>query len=175
MIYRVEADKPRKAPKIPSDVAVSYAKDHKSMGIWWYVWRNAFYDVFTTSAEPLFIGRDLQNIFAGQQLNLILYRHRFPVGVLRITLHEGTAHLLAHAVMKDIRSETWDSLIREIALDAAIRAGCDLVFVTGLDDAERKAYREIGFTDSGSILSFTEGGEKNREIDDQVEQFVLVV
>jgi hypothetical protein len=175
MMYKAEPDKPRKMPRIPSDVAISYVNDHQSMGIWWYVWRNAYYDVFTSTAEPLFIGRDMQSVFEGQQLNLILYRHRFPVAVIRITRHEGTAHILAHALMKEVRTPEWDKLIRTVALDAALHSGCDLIFATGTDEDERRLYREIGFIDSGTILSYAEIGEKSGKVEEAAEPSILVI
>lgn len=175
MIFKADIDKPRKTPRIPSDVAISYVNDHQSMGIWWYVWRNAYYDVFTSTAEPLFIGRDMQSVFEGQQLNLILYRHRFPVGVIRVTRYEGTAHLLAHALMKEVRNSDWDKLIRVVAQDAAILSGCDLIFATGTDEEERQLYRDIGFIDSGSIVNYAEISEEDYQTDESLTQSVLVI
>ena len=176
MVLKADVDKPRKTPRIPSNVAISYVNDHQSMGIWWYVWRNAYYDVFTSTAEPLFIGRDIQNVFEGQQINLILYRHRFPVGVIRLTRHDSSAHLVAYALMKEVRNPEWDKLVRLVAQDAAILSGCDLLFATGVEnEEERILYREIGFVDSSNILSFATAKDVAESADTTPSQSVLII
>src|SRR5690606_19542252 len=110
---------------------------------------SAYYNVTVSGTEPLFIGRDLRDVYMKRQVNLILKRNNYPMGVLRFTLHEGTAHLVAHAMLKELSEEGWDKLIREVALDEALKSEADLVFVTGKSKAEQKLYREIGFVDAG--------------------------
>lgn len=163
MVYPVE-EKLRKTPNIPSYVQFSFVTDQESMAIWWYVWRNAFYDVFTSTAEPLYIGRDLREVYMKNQFNLIMYRHGFPMGAARVTMSEGSAHLVAQAIMKEFRTPELERLLREVCLDAAIREGNDLIFSTGTDESLRQLYREIGFVDSGSIVTYAEN-EHDTETD----------
>jgi hypothetical protein len=119
----------------------------------------------------------MRGVYRGEQVNLIFYRHRFPVAVIRFTRHEGTAHLLAQAVMKEIRTPEWDKMMREVALITALRTGCDLLFATGVKDDEREYYRTTGFVDSGSIVSYAELGEQHEDNDqnESVAQPVLVI
>src|SRR5512145_1364954 len=45
-------------PVMPDGVAMELVNDQRGIELWWYVWRNAFYDVMTLGVEPLFVGRD---------------------------------------------------------------------------------------------------------------------
>lgn len=177
LIYRKQ-EQPRKMPHYPADVTFKVAESAEELGIWWYVWRNAYYDVAVSSIEPLLIARDLQYVFVGRQVNLIMYRQGYPMGVLRLSLHEGTAHLVAHALLKEMREPEWDKLIREVALDTALNQGTDLFFVSGKTEAERKLYRELGFVDSGSIVSYAEVKQTSKRqegSDDTLAQSILVL
>lgn len=166
----------RKTPSIPDEVTFSRVDDAEGMSVWWYIWRNAFYNVMVSSVEPLLIGSDLRDIYLGRQINLVMYRHSYPMGALRITIHEGTAHLVAQAMIKEMRKPQWERLIHEVSLDVALNEGVDMVFTSDQNDEERQLYRELGFIDSGSIVTFSERSEENdREADDPLAQSVLVV
>ena len=177
MVYKKKSE-PRKLASYPADVSFTRAKSSRDLSIWWYVWQNAYYDVAVSSVEPLLIGRDMQDVYFGKQVNLVMYRHNYPMGVLRLTFHEGSAHLVAHALLKELRQPEWEKVIREVALDVALSEGADLIFVAGKTDVERKLYRDMDFIDPGSIVSYAEirqneTGEK--ENDDRLAQSILVV
>lgn len=155
MVYK-KKNEPRKLASYPSDVSFTSAKTSRDLSIWWYVWRNAYYDVSVSSVEPLLIGRDMQDVYFGKQINMVMYRHNYPMGVIRLTFHEGSAHLVAHALLKELRQPEWEKVIRTVALDVALTRGADLIFVEGKSDDERKLYRDMGFIDSGSIVSYAE-------------------
>jgi hypothetical protein len=177
MVYK-QGNSPRVMPQIPADVSFSRADSAESLALWWYIWRNAYYDVAVSGVEPLAIGRDLRDVYFKHQINLVMYRHRYPMGVLRMTLHDGSAHLVAHAMLKEMKDANWERLIREVALDAAIQDGADMIFTTGKSEAERRIYRAIGFLDAGSIVSYAEPSSDNPENgkpDDNLTQSVLVV
>ena len=178
MIYR-KTDKPHKLANSPADISFAEATSPQELSIWWYVWRNAYYDVAVSSIEPLLIGHDIQEVYLGRQTNIIMYRHGYPMGVMKLTFHEGSAHLVAHAMLKEMReSLSWDTLIREVALDIALNKGSDLIFVTGKTEEERKLYRSIGFVDTSSIVSYI-GNDKQvpeqKGNDDSLAQAVLVI
>ena len=177
MVYKKE-NAPRITPSLPNDVTFSKADNAESLALWWYLWRNAYYDVAVSGVEPLAIGRDLRDVYLNRQLNLVMYRHSYPMGALRMTLYEGSAHLVAHAMLRELREESWERLIRDVALDAALQAGMDMVFTTGKSESERRIYRNMGFLDAGSIVSYAEldndSAPKN-VASDALAQSVLVV
>lgn len=178
MIYR-KTDKPRKLANLPAEISFVEATSPQELSIWWYVWRNAYYDVAVSSIEPLLIGHDIQEVYLGRQTNIIMYRHGYPMGVMKLTFHEGSAHLVAHAMLKEMRENaSWDKLIREIALDVALNKDSDLVFVTSKTEDERKLYRSIGFVDASSIVSYIENGtqvQQQEDDNDSLAQSVLIV
>ncbi len=177
MVYK-KKNEPRKMASYPSDVSFTRAKTSRDLSIWWYVWRNAYYDVAVSSVEPLLIGRDMQDVYFGKQVNIVMYRHNYPMGVMRLTFHEGSAHLVAYALLKELRQPEWEKVIREVALDMALSEGADLIFVAGKTDAERKLYRNMDFIDSGSIVSYAENTTqaKDEEVsDDNMAQSIFVV
>jgi len=167
----------RKTPSIPDEINFTRVDDAEGMSVWWYIWRNAFYDVMVSSVEPLLIGSDLRDVYLGRQINLVMYRQSYPMGALRITIHEGSAHLVAQAMIKEMRKPQWERLIHEVSLDVALNAGVDMVFTSDQSAEERQLYRELGFVDSGSIVTFAERSEteKDGEADDPLAQSVLVV
>lgn len=177
MVYK-KTQQPRKMANHPADITFAQATNPRDLAIWWYVWRNAYYDVAVSSVEPLLIGRDMQEIYFGRQINMVMYRQGYPMGVIKITLHEGSAHLVAHAMLKELRESDWDRVVREVALDIALNAETDLIFVTGKTEDERKLYRNIGFVDSSSIVTYAEQSDnpaQKEASDDSMAQSVLVV
>ena len=178
MIYR-KTQEPRKLASSPAEINFVEATSPQELSIWWYVWRNAYYDVAVSSIEPLLIGQDIQEVYLGRQANIIMYRQGYPMGVMKLTFHEGSAHLVAHAMLKEMRENlSWDKLIREIALDVALNKDSDLVFVTSKTEDERKLYRSIGFVDASSIVSYIENGtqvQQQEDDNDSLAQSVLIV
>jgi hypothetical protein len=161
MVYKPEGIHGRPArelrvPKLPDGIAVEAVKDQHGVEAWWYVWRNAHYDVLTLGVEPLFVGRDMAAMQVGQQLDFILYRYGFPVGVARMSFLEKTAHLLALALLKEVRSTPMIHLLQTVAVKAALERGAQLVFAPGETDAERRMSREVGFVDFGSIVCYAD-------------------
>lgn len=176
MVYK-KPEQVRKLTSFPPDVSFTQAKTIRDLSIWWYVWRNAYYDVAVSSVEPLLIGRDMQDVYFGRQINLVMYRNSYAMGAIRITLHDGTAHLVAHAMLKEMQKPEWDKTIRAVAVDIAISNGADMIFVAGKSEDDRVLYRDMGFIDSGSIVSYAEDAQQMDEevTDDSLAQSVLVV
>ena len=161
---------------LPPDVQFSFVTNHESMAIWWYVWRNAFYNVAVSNVEPVYIGQAMRDVYLGHQINIIMYKNRFPIGVSRVTLHEGTAHIAAHAIMQEFYRPEWDKTLRLVAMDAALTEGCDLIFVSGSDDMTRTRYRELGFIDSGSIVCYADTKAEIEDVlHDTMAQSVLII
>lgn len=175
MVYQT-SENSFKMPDMPTDTTISVADDQQSLAIWWYIWRNAFYEVAATGVDPLVLGRDMASIYHGQQRNLILYRYGFPIGAARLTLNDGTAHILAQALLKECRSSELDYLLQAASVRAALDADCDLVFTSGEHESTRALSRKMGFVDSGSIVAFSDASSSaNGETDGQVVQPVLVI
>jgi len=137
------------------------ARTHEGISIWWYVWRNAYYDVVTQAIDPVYVGRDIRENYLGNQIDMLLYRFGFPVGVVRTTVFHNTAHIKALAVMREVRTKEMVSLLYKAALKLAQERGCELVFTSGSTEIERAACREIGFVDAGSIVIYGEGNDKS--------------
>jgi len=141
---------------------VTAVNDQDGIAQWWYVWRNAYFDVLTGSIEPIYVGRDVQAIALGRQADLLLYREGFPVGVARLTFHNQTAHLATLAIMKEARAPEMIRMLYYGALGAAKDRGCELLFTSGDTEADRKLCRELGFVDSGSMVCYAEPAEETK-------------
>lgn len=174
MIYRASSP-PQKRPRTPGEIKITQVDAAESAAIWWYVWRNAYYDVICSGIEPVYVGRDLRDITSGRLINLILYRYGFPVGAARITRHENSAHVAAMALMREVRTAEITRQFQHAVLRAALDAGSELVFTAGETDETRKLWREMAFVDAGSIVSYAEPSESTPEESHvPVEQPVLV-
>jgi len=177
MVYKA-GPKPRKTPRMPDGIQITQVSDQQGMAIWWYVWRNAFYEVFASSAEPMVLGRDLNTMYSQNRIDLILYRYAFPIGVVRITLHDESAHILSLALMNEWRKPQLQKLLHEVALEYALQSQRHLVFISGQTEKERQMYREVGFIDYGSVVSYAESGigfDNAAEANEYVPQSILVI
>ncbi len=177
MVYRPKDAPARKPPPLPEGSVISKAQDQHGIAMWWYVWRNAYYDVYATGVEPLFVGRSMREVFIGAQTDLVLYRYAFPVGVARVTFHEDTAHINAHAILKEIRTPEYDKALLSAALDVAIEKGCELIFTTGESPTMRQLCRDMGFMDSGSVVCYAHDTSQHthEDIHDSLAQPVLIL
>lgn len=174
VVQTLSTENPPVPPTMPEECRLVTADDPQSMGIWWYVWRNAYYDVLTSSVHPFVLGHDLQRVYHKQQTNLILYRYGFPAAVLRLTFHEQSANIAALALFRELRTPTYERLLRQWAVMTALQAGCDLVFAPGHSQQERQTYRDLGFVDAGNIVVYAERTEY-AAYDDSPEASLLVV
>jgi len=147
----------------PDGVSITQVNDQRGIEMWWYVWRNAFYDVLTLGVEPLFVGRDMAALALGQQLDFLAYRYGDPVGVARLSIHDDTAHISALALMKEARTPAMTHALQNAVLKAAIDHKAKLIFAPGETEADRRLLRELGFLDFGSIVCYSAPGETARE------------
>lgn len=160
MVYVTDGPTPAaplpQMPTAPDSVTITLIHDQRGVAIWWYVYRNALYEVVSTGVDPFQIGWDMMAMAEGVQLNVLAYHNNFPVGVVRVTVQETSAHIAAIAQVKE--SAAAAPQIRRLMLLTAIKAvlerGCTLVFGAGESEDERKLYRELGFVDSGSIVCY---------------------
>lgn len=154
---------PVKLPENTDGVSIQPVHDQAGIELWWYVWRNAHYDVLTLGVEPLFVGRDMAALKTGQQVDILAYRQGFPVGVARVSIHEQTGHILGMALMKESRTPEMTRLLQAAAMQAAIERGCTLIYAPGETEEDRRLCREMGFVDFGSIVCYSAEVEKARE------------
>jgi len=167
MAYKVDAQNLPEKPTMPTGMRVDFPDTQEGVALWWYVWRNAHFDVITHGTEPLFIGRDLREITLGHQVDLLLYRYNFPVGVARITFHGTTAHLSAFALMKEIRTPQNLRVLYQLAMHRAATCNAELIFTSGADETGQTVSRDLGFVDSGSIVCYAETPVTDQqEVDD---------
>ncbi|MCU0497447.1 MAG: hypothetical protein MUF87_08865 [Anaerolineae bacterium] len=164
MVYQVERPLPT-LPPLPDGISIDPVSDQDGCALWWYVWRNAYYDVITQTAEPLYVGQNMRAIALGYHLDLVMHRYRFPVGVARISLYpeNHSAHLLSMVLMKEVRTPDLIKLFQRNALQHALDRGVNMVFTSGDSEIERKLCRENGFMDYGSMIWYSEGKDEQRE------------
>ncbi len=184
MIYPAEGwnglyPPPPHLPEMPDSVRLDSVDDQRGLELWWYVWRNAAYDVLTLGIEPLAVGRDIALIRMGYQLDIIAYRQSFPIGVVRIGLNSvtKTAHIVALALMREWRTVEMEVVLLGAALKAALDRGCTIVFAPGETDEDRRLCREMGFMDFGSVVCYAARTEllQQEAANDILEQPVLTL
>jgi hypothetical protein len=157
MIYTMDGEAPAKPvtkPEAPDHVRLKTVHDVREAEVWHYIWKNAHYDVLTLGVEPLYVGRDMEAIKLGKQIEIIAYRDNFPFGVARLTIHDDTAHIVGTAILKEMRTPQYTKMMTQAALYEALQVGCNLVFTSGEFDEERTVNRELGFLDFGSIVCY---------------------
>lgn len=159
MIYEAGEDVIQPARAERHNIRVETVQDVRGMEVWWYVWRNAHYDVLTLGVEPLRVGRDMAAVTMGRQIDVIAYQGEFPFGVARITRHEETAHIAGIAVFREMRNKANLRLLTEHAVAAALDSGAKLVFMPGEADDDRAAARALGFVDFGSVVCYAAKSE----------------
>jgi hypothetical protein len=161
-------------PAMPDGVTIEAVTDQRGIETWWYVWRNAYFDVLTLGVEPLFVGRDTAALRLGHQADYLLYRYGFPAGVVRISIQGDTAHILALALLKEVRTPAMVKVLQITALKGALERKAALIFAPGETENERRLNRELGFVDFGSVVCYA-GESKAREEkhDTPLEQPVL--
>lgn len=143
----------------PSDgIIFDRVSNHHASALWWYVWRNAHYEVITNTADPICIGGDLRQIALGTQIDIIMYRYRFPVGAVRVTVDKenASAQIVALAVMKEWRTPELVRGLQTQAIKTALEQGCSLIFAAGVTEDDRPLFRETGLVDCGSVVCYAE-------------------
>lgn len=176
MLYRPEGA--LTSPKKPDGVTVLPVSDLRGVEMWWYVWRNAFYDVLTLGVEPLIVGHDMREITLGRQIDILAYYFGTPVGVARVTVHDESAHMAAFAIMKELRDDALMArVLQAAAIQAAVERKCTLIFAPGDTEQDRRLWRDMGFVDSGSLVCYSERPEESRgkSHDDTLAEPVLVL
>ncbi len=154
---------------LPDGLRIESVNDQRGIELWWYVWRNAFYDVMTLGVEPLFVGRDMAALKMGYQIDILAYRGSFPLGVARVSIHEKTAHILGLALMKEERTPEMTRALQSAVMKAALERNCTLIYAPGETEADRRLCREMGFLDFGSIIRYsTDPLEADEEKDDHI-------
>jgi hypothetical protein len=151
------------------DIRIERVNDQRGIELWWYVWRNAFYDVMTLGVEPLFVGRDMAALKMGYQIDILVYRGSFPIGVARVSIHEKTAHILGLALMKEERTPDMTRALQSAVMKAALDRNCTLIYAPGETEMDRRLCREMGFLDFGSIIRYSADPlETDEEKDDHI-------
>ncbi len=176
MLYRPDA--PIQPPARIDGVTVVQANDLRGVEMWWYVWRNAYFDVLTLGVEPLLVGQDMREITLGRQIDILVYHFGSPVGVARVTVHQETAHIAAFAIMKELRDDPQIArVLQTAAVQAAVERKCALIFAPGDTEQDRRLWRDLGFVDSGSLVCYSERPEEARgkTHDDTLAEPVLVL
>lgn len=163
---------PITAAPLPDGVNTAEVTDQRGIELWWYVWRSAHYDVLTLGVEPLLVGRELAAAAQGHQLDLVLYRAGFPVGVARLSVHSQGAHLLGLALMKEARTPDLLRALAGAAVRAALDRGCDLVYAPGETETDRETLRALGFHACGSVARYapadTDSATAREAADDRI-------
>lgn len=172
MVYMPEGIRGVKPPEpdttMPDGVTIELVNDQRGSEVWWYVWRNAYYDVLTLGVEPLFVGREMAAIKLGHQLDFLVFRYGFPVGVARLSIQGETAHLLALALLKESRTPSLVKALQTTVLKAALTRGITLIFAPGETETDRRLSRELGFVDFGSVVCYAAHNHNQPTADDDI-------
>jgi len=163
MTYTIDPNETLPRISILDEKRFELVHNPQESAVWWYVWRNAHYDVVTHGIEPIYIGKALRDIALGNQSDIILYLDQLPIGVARVTFHAETAHISALAVMRQFRDHETLKLLQHKAIAIAAQKNKRFVFTSGEIEADRRVCREAGFVDSGSIICYAENGDYQRE------------
>jgi hypothetical protein len=154
---------------LPDGIRLEATSEQHTSQLWWYVRNNTFFHVTGLWTEPLYINQDAASLKASTQRDVVMYRNGFPVGVVRVSVQEETAHIVALALMKEARSPDLISILLAGALKAALDQGCTLIYTQGDTDLDRKAARALGFLDFGSIVCYTSNAtEAEEEYNDHI-------
>lgn len=143
-----------KAPSLPDGITTRYVDDHEGVAMWWYVWRNAYYDVITRGIELVNIGLEMRGVALDYQRNILMNRHGHAVGAARVTFHQQTAHLSTMAIMRELRSNEMQMALLRAAVHAAAERGCELIFTSGSSANDSQLCRSLGFVDYGSMVVY---------------------
>lgn len=162
------------APVLPDELSIVQAEAHSSMAIWWYAWQSGWYEMQINSVQPLLIEREVTRMNTDNQINLIIYHNQYPIALSRVSLNAGSAHLMAQAVLREKQTHELEQLLRQVSIDAALSMGCDLVFACADRSEQRSAYRELGFNDASSIVTYAKAAADAAH-DNKLEQSVLVL
>jgi len=159
---------------LPQRMSVNTIVNQQGLAIWSLVWRNASYRVFGTSLEPLQIGN--LNPKHDNIHDIILYLNHKPMAVSRLTIHDGTAHLMARALAQSnqpLRLQQW---LLEVTVQTAQEQGCELLFICDKTIQYLQPVTDLPLTQEGSMLLYTDE-PKNKHGEgthDTVEQLVLL-
>ncbi|MEP7290579.1 MAG: hypothetical protein ABI835_02295 [Chloroflexota bacterium] len=165
---------PLRKPRTPSGVRLELTTDERGVELWRKVWRNPDYDVLSLGVEPLAVGGDGTEQKTGQEIDVLMYRHDFPIGAARIGVQGVTqsAHVVAAALYRETRSDQLTKLLLATALRAGLARGATLVFTPGESAADRAVSQSLGFIDLGRMVCYAARSEHvngNQEHDNLAE------
>jgi hypothetical protein len=144
---------PLRSDPLPPEIRIEQAADERGGQLWGDVGHSAAYEVATLGVEPLLVGQE-GGSQPGQQMDVLMYFSGLPVGAARLSIQEDTAHLLALALKKQIRTPELAALLMSAAVRAAVAQKCTLIYAPGETDADRQMARALGFMDFGSIVCY---------------------
>jgi hypothetical protein len=152
-------------PTTPRGVRLELAGDQRATEMWLYVHKNANYDLMTLGVEPLAVSREPDTQRLGHDIDLLLHKNDFPVGVVRLGVQSATqsAHIVALALQREARTPALTRLLMLAGMRAALARGCTMIFAPGENDADRALNRELGFVDVGSMVCYAAQSEKVTE------------
>ncbi len=128
------------------------------VALWWYLWRNAHYDVVTRTAELRFIESTYERIQSGHQVDLIMRIGGIPVGVASLTLNTDrtSAQLSAFALSREKRSLPHAMQLLDEAVQQAQDSGVSLMFFAADDVLLHTVSQSYGFVDCGGVVCYAE-------------------
>lgn len=161
---------------LPQELSLTTVHKEQGIAIWWYVWRNAQYHILANEIEPLQVGRQAELNSDKNLIDVILYRYDTPIAVARLSLHEGSAHIMARALLQTTQVLGTQNLLLNMAVKTAREHNCDLIFLTD-DDSSALNNSNVTFALAGSMVCYTDTLNNNAgEFDHEpVEQSVLLI
>jgi predicted GNAT family N-acyltransferase len=150
------------------DVQVRLVEDQHAAEMWWEIWRNGLYDVVAAGMEPLVRWHDTDEQH-GQQIDIFIHRQKSLAAVTRLSIQpeNSSSQIVALALLQEDRSPELMQLLLHAALQESLARQCELVFGPGETEDLRRLYRELGFIDIGSLVTYIQksgiSGEGNRD------------
>lgn len=159
---------PIRKPRTPANVTLELTMDARGIALWRQVWRDPAYDVLSLGVEPLAVGADVTTEKTGQEIDVLMYRHNFPIGAARIGVQQVTksAHIVALALYRESRSPQLTKLLLATAMRAGLARGATLVFAPGEAQEDRELCEKLGFLDLGSMVCYAARAENLNGIHD---------
>ncbi|MCA9883330.1 MAG: hypothetical protein KC708_10185 [Anaerolineae bacterium] len=144
------------APVLPTAITIQPISQQRSMGNWWYIWRNDQFEITSSAVDPMQLAYDLHREPTANQINLVVRRYNFPIGAARITLNENSAHIATSALLHDADTIELSHLLLAYSLQHALNSGREVIFVSGLTPLQAEDALSLGFVDVGNIVCYAE-------------------
>lgn len=164
-------------PPLPEAVRLRELNGARGAGVWRGLRHDTAFEVKQIGAVPLALNAGMNTLQTGKQFDVVAYANKLLLGIVRVEAlpDNETGHLLALAVRRDPALPALAHGLVVMAMKAAARRGCSLVF-TGSDTRDATLFDDIGFTRFSALTSYAaphETGNRGNRQHDAMAQPIL--